>query len=253
MPYFMGKAAGWAVITVLAASVAVESGAQAAVVTVVAAVPPRVDFAASGVDIFVSQFDPTLGSLTAVSVSLTGQLLPGLTLEQAPAPLALPPAQFDPRVTLLNVSSPPVAGRTPFQTIGITQFLGAESVPFVASGTRQIASGASENVNIAADLSLTGSQVQFVGSGLLDFYVNGRSNVMNPSLYSFYGQVDSAVLNGQVAITYTYTPVGAGVPAVGAAVPEPASLALLGAAVVGLCVIRSGRRSGGIARLAGQV
>lgn len=245
MPYVMGKAVGWAVITVLAASVAVKSGAQAAVVTVVAAVPPTGDLAASGVDIFVSQFNPILGSLTDVSVSLTGQLLPRLTLED-PAPLALPPAQFDPRVRLVNVSSPPVAGRTPFQTIDITQSLGAESVPFVASGTRQIASGASESINIAADLSLMGSQVRFVGSGLLDFYVNGRSNATNSSLYNFYGQVDSAVLNGQVAVTYTYTPVGA-------AVPEPASLALLGAAVVGLCVIRSGRRSGSVARLAGQV
>ncbi len=239
MPYFMGKAAGWAVIAVLVASMTAKSGAQAAVVTAVAAAPPTGDFAETGVDVRVRQFDPTLGSLTGVSVSLTGQFLPIYTLVQAPASLVLPPVQFNPTVTLLNVSSPQVVGRTPILSIGIIQSLGAESVPFVASEGRQIASGAAENVNIATDLSLTASQVQFAGSGQLNFYINGRANVPNSASYNSYGQIENSVFNAQVAVTYTYIPAST-------AVPEPASLALLGATVIGLSIIRLGRRSGSL-------
>ena len=69
---------GSAALAVLA--FAATGDARAASITRTAAVPMG-DLAQIGIGILLPQFDPTLGTLTGATLSLTGQLTPGALIE----------------------------------------------------------------------------------------------------------------------------------------------------------------------------
>ena len=201
--------AGWAAITGLAACMVTGGGtAQAATVTDTA---PITNFNPElGADIFVPQFDPALGTLTGASANLTGQFRPGTTYEPGNATIPPPDALvvFAPKV-VLDMS---------------VQDLPTESVPY-GNG---LVLGTPEAVDITKLLSLTNLPVSPSFPGDLDLFVSANSNGTPPPGGFFVN--DRGTLTGQVEVTYTYTP--------SAAVPEPASLALLGAGLLGLCTVR---------------
>lgn len=207
------KTVGWAAVMFLAAGLTPGGAVRAAAVTETVATFGQ-NFVDPGQDIFVPQFDPTLGALTGVAVNLTGQFTPAVVFGfNAPSPYPPAPVAFNPSINL-NFYDQRLLGQT------------------VTSVNGQ-AVGSPEVVDIAELLSPANLPYAF-NPGYLDFYVTASSGAVLPN--GAYPTADHGSLSAQLAVTYTYTPGS------GAAVPEPASLALLGAGLLGLCVVRLRKR-----------
>ena len=215
----------------LLAALAGVDRAQAAVITktVLASAGP-ITFGDVGVDAFVAPFDSALGTLTSVGLRLTGTLTPGLEAFDVLSPL---PAVFTLPVTL----SPEVSIRVPG---GVTQPLSAETVSFAQDGApiRQRAVGTPETVDLSETIA-PGALEVLPGRGV-DVYITGHTfptfGVTSPGFFGIYEGEDLVALSGQLEVTYIYTPSG-GVP-----LPEPTSLGLVSAGLVGLGLAQRRRR-----------
>ncbi|HEY3908728.1 MAG TPA: hypothetical protein VGM07_02440 [Stellaceae bacterium] len=167
-------------------------------------------------------FNAALGTLTAASVSLTGQFTPAVVFGfNSPPPPPPPSVQF-------------VNSYVYLVTAQLGQVFGSQSVGYVIEpdGRTATAVGTAEAVDINGPLSVTNLPVYPPDPTVLDFYMVESSGFVIPP--NSFILVDQGDLDAQLAVTYTYTPK--------AAVPGPTSLALLGAGLLGLCAVRAGRR-----------
>jgi len=130
-----------AAVTASALAALVPDARAAAITQALPVSGAPIDFRDFGVDAFVRPFDPTLGTLTAVTLRLTGTLTPGLEAFDVPSPL---PAFFAAPVTLAPLVSIASPG-------GATQALPAETLAFAQGGTprRQLLTGTPEAVDLS--------------------------------------------------------------------------------------------------------
>lgn len=181
-----------------------------------------------GQDVLLPAFDPALGTLSGGSLSLTGTLTPRINYNANVTPIPPGTVTFRPTISVTNFN-------------GLSQpFAIFTLLTETAPATGGNATGTPETINVTVPLSLTNLTVSQTLPGQLDFYVQASSGAALPP----GGNVpnDQGSINAQLAVTFTYTPTGT-------AVPEPASLALFGAGVLGLGIAR-GRRNGRASRSA---
>ena len=188
---------------------------HAAVLTQTVPVSSTVPFRDLGVDVLVPRFDPALGALTGVTASLSGQLTPGLENLGSLVPPLASPVQFRPTLSL----------NYPVEAI---QVLPLQAVLVTDGGLRTIGAAQAARLDVTLAPTLPGANpaVDFTGLGTVLFVVSGESGPLTGRNLSLFGVVDIAVFQGQLAVAYTFDPA--------ISVPEPASWALLGAALAGL-------------------
>lgn len=212
------KAVGWTAIALLIVGIATGGGAQAATITNTTTVSGNGP-ANIGQDFLVRTFDPSLGTLTGASVSLTGQFTPSLAFGYN-SPPSSPSGSlvFVPHVTLYAYSV-------------ISQDLPAQLATYTINQGTATATGVPEAVNVSVPIPLSNLPLAGSDPNQLDFYLLATSGTRPPGTYF---TADLGSFDAQIAVTFTFTPAGGGT-----AVPEPASLVLIGTGLLATCIARS--------------
>jgi hypothetical protein len=170
-----------------------------------------------------SLFDPALGTLTSVTGELTGVVMPNLLVDDPPFPTTLMRMRWS-IFSPLNGGGEPNAfdGRLPDQIVTPTLLPPPAGAFYTGASTPVVLT--LKFGDLAAFIG-----TPFLPTELLDFSFHSRVSLRHPSSGS-----DATSFNGNLRLTYTYN----------ISVPEPGSLATLGAgvlALLGLELIRPSR------------
>ena len=170
------------------------------------------------------QFDPALGTLTAASITLSGLVQPLLEIfNTGRSQVSLSVQEF------LNLGT--LQARTSFSFGG-----------FIPANT-PVDGVLFPPMPVSVSTSLNGQLAQFTGHGAVPFILTLASPATLEQGPTVTGVSSSASASGTITLDYTYTPVPAPAPTP-VVVAEPASLAVLGAGLVGVGLLGKRRRSG---------
>ncbi len=176
------------------------------------------------------KFDTSLGTLTSVAIDFAGAVTSTISFESKDAAPAIITGTASATVTLTRPDNSQLAVALPSNTRsaqetaydGITDFAGTSGAVF--SNITGFLTAPTVTLTSASDLAL------FSGGGSILLPVTGAGSSSVSGAGNVVSQITTQA-SGSAYVVYTYNTAPA-------AVPEPASMALLGAGVAGLGLVR---------------
>jgi len=181
----------------------------------------------------VSQFNPSLGTLAAVTLFVSADIVITADVSDLGTPNAGALYEFDEGVTMANLP-----GVSLFDTSIDSSFtLGCVVSMFGSCSTGDTVNDSGTIAGIPVPLSPIPNVNGYIGTSTVPFQVGNFTNINNLGDSAATGEFDSTEITGTVFLQYTYN-------AAAASTPEPGSVALIGGGLtlIGLALHRRAGR-----------